>query len=394
MPILLKQYSRSEFIKNLSFGIVGLTLGLSGKIKKYGQNFVLIADTHIHRDLDHERRGVNLANNLIEVVDRILSDSELPNGVIINGDLARLRGNAADYHTFYTLLKPLIDHGIPVYLTLGNHDDRDNFNQVLSGFRSEYDAVISRHTMVIKTDSSNLILLDSLDQVNDIPGRLGQTQLNWLADLLFQLDDRPTIIFAHHFPETGTGSGLQDYDKLHQIMIGQTKVKAFIYGHSHRWDISQKDSLYHINIPSPAYVFRDEQPLGFVYADFRTNGISLNLQSLDTNHPWHNEQGFLHYSNLEPDSMPENNRITVFEPAPNPFNSSTSLRFQLDDEEHVSIDVYTLSGKFVKSLFPERSLLPGEHNVTFSANGLSSGRYFIRFRVSNQAITKIVTLVK
>lgn len=395
MPILLNQYSRRDFIKRISFGVAGIVLGVRSDFKISGQKFVLIADTHISSNLDHERRGVNLADNFKEVVDRILSKSDLPCGVIINGDLARTRGRIGDYQVLYNIVKPLMDQGIQVYLILGNHDDRDNFNEALTDFRSDYHAIIRRHTIVLETNTSNLIMLDSLDVVNETPGKLGQNQLNWLADLLTTINDKPTIIFAHHFPETGTGSGLQDYDLLHQLMVSHKKVKAFVYGHSHRWEVSQSDSIYHVNIPSTAYVFRGEQPLGYVNAEFRENGIFLNLESLDTNHPWHGEQGFLHYSNLDSKlNSEENDVITVYEPAPNPFNNSTSIRFQLNDTENLSIDLFTLDGKFVKNLFPNRSLLPGEHSVQFSANGLSSGRYFIRFRTGSQVKTRIVTFVK
>jgi ligand-binding sensor domain-containing protein len=64
---------------------------------------------------------------------------------------------------------------------------------------------------------------------------------------------------------------------------------------------------------------------------------------------------------------------------PNPFNPSTTLRFDLDQTADVRIEVFSLLGERI-AVLANQKYAPGSHEVTFNAEGLSSGIYF--FRVS------------
>lgn len=66
---------------------------------------------------------------------------------------------------------------------------------------------------------------------------------------------------------------------------------------------------------------------------------------------------------------------------PNPFNSSTTLRFGLDLPSWVKIAFYDLSGKQIAT--PYEAFYPaGWHNLTWQPN-LPSGLYFARFETTN-----------
>jgi hypothetical protein len=68
-------------------------------------------------------------------------------------------------------------------------------------------------------------------------------------------------------------------------------VKAYVFGHSHRWSIDQHESgMYLINLPSTAYVFEQEEPSGWVNATLLENGIHLELRCTDRTHPKHGER--------------------------------------------------------------------------------------------------------
>ncbi|MCC5914947.1 MAG: N-acetylmuramoyl-L-alanine amidase [Balneolaceae bacterium] len=60
---------------------------------------------------------------------------------------------------------------------------------------------------------------------------------------------------------------------------------------------------------------------------------------------------------------------------PNPFTTETTIPFTLDAARDVRIVLYTVRGDRVKEIFNGR-LQPGEHEVTFSPDGISSGVYF------------------
>ena len=53
-----------------------------------------------------------------------------PDGVLVCGDVARLEGRVEDYQELTTLLAPVAAVA-PVYVALGNHDDRARLPQRL-----------------------------------------------------------------------------------------------------------------------------------------------------------------------------------------------------------------------------------------------------------------------
>ncbi|MDD5361479.1 MAG: T9SS type A sorting domain-containing protein, partial [Ignavibacteria bacterium] len=73
-----------------------------------------------------------------------------------------------------------------------------------------------------------------------------------------------------------------------------------------------------------------------------------------------------------------------FQNYPNPFNPSTNIYFTLPVRSHVTIKVFDITGKEIKTLINE--LKPaGSHSVIFDASNLSSGIYFYRIHASNQS---------
>ncbi len=81
---------------------------------------------------------------------------------------------------------------------------------------------------------------------------------------------------------------------------------------------------------------------------------------------------------------------------PNPFNPSTKINYDLPVDGIVSIKLFDMSGKEVKSLVNEVKTA-GYHTVDFNASSLSSGVYFYRINVEgsrNFADTKKMMLVK
>ena len=76
------------------------------------------------------------------------------------------------------------------------------------------------------------------------------------------------------------------------------------------------------------------------------------------------------------------NKYTLFQNYPNPFNPSTKINYQLNVKSNVTLIVYDMIGKTVKTLVNEFQF-PGEHSVTFDANDLSSGVYYYKLKAGN-----------
>ncbi|MGK9477013.1 T9SS type A sorting domain-containing protein [Melioribacter sp. OK-6-Me] len=78
---------------------------------------------------------------------------------------------------------------------------------------------------------------------------------------------------------------------------------------------------------------------------------------------------------------------------PNPFNPTTKINYSLSKTVNVSLKVYDVLGREVKTLV-HGIQNPGSYTVTFDASDLSSGVYFYRLEAGNYSETKQMLLMK
>ena len=62
----------------------------------------------------------------------------------------------------------------------------------------------------------------------------------------------------------------------------------------------------------------------------------------------------------------------LFENYPNPFNPSTTIRYQIPEDGMVTLKVYDILGREVKTLVNDFKT-KGRYEVTFNADALASG---------------------
>ncbi len=80
---------------------------------------------------------------------------------------------------------------------------------------------------------------------------------------------------------------------------------------------------------------------------------------------------------------------------PNPFNPSTTITFNLPKSGVVSLKIYDITGKLVKSLLNNVKHEAGVKSINMSANELASGIYFYSLEVDGRLIsTKKMALIK
>jgi hypothetical protein len=78
---------------------------------------------------------------------------------------------------------------------------------------------------------------------------------------------------------------------------------------------------------------------------------------------------------------------------PNPFNPSTEIRYQIAQGSHVTLKVYNVLGKEVRTLVNER-LEKGSYTTSFDATGLTSGVYIYKLTAGAQTFTRKMTLLR
>ncbi len=78
---------------------------------------------------------------------------------------------------------------------------------------------------------------------------------------------------------------------------------------------------------------------------------------------------------------------------PNPFNPTTLIRFTLPEHNHVTLDVFDITGRKVQNLVND-ALPSGQHSVSFDAAHLASGVYIYRLQAGSYTLTRKMTLTK
>jgi 3',5'-cyclic AMP phosphodiesterase CpdA len=250
--------------------------------------FALMSDIHISSDRKREARGVNLVQHFLRVRDEILALRPRPGTVFVSGDCAFNEGLSSDYAAIRELVEPLRHAGLKLHLLMGNHDRRKNLWEVFPEYKPRAQGLPpDRHTAVVESPYADWFLLDSMDEPGVVAGRLGEAQLRWLARALDARPNKPALVMAHHYPASYGKSGLVDSEDLFKLLLPRKQVKAFLFGHSHRWGTDAVQGLLLVNLPTTAYVFDKTQPCGWVQVQLRPDGITLRLNSLDRQHPSH-----------------------------------------------------------------------------------------------------------
>ena len=111
----------------------------------------------------------------------------------------------------------------------------------------------------------------------------------------------------------------------------------------------------------------------------------------------HSTEGELLYASLDLTNSEQENTVpesvVLYQNYPNPFNPTTSISFELNKAQDVSLVVYNLLGQQVLTLVNDR-LESGQHRINVNASNLASGIYMYRLITNSQSLTKKMTLIK
>ena len=120
-------------------------------------------------------------------------------------------------------------------------------------------------------------------------------------------------------------------------------------------------------------------------SEFKGSSLQVRLKQIDTD-------GKFTYSNvLNVNLTPET--YSLSQNYPNPFNPTTSISYQLKANSFVSLKVFDLLGREVKTLINEVKSA-GSYSLNFSAVDLPSGVYFYKLTAGSFTQTKKMTVMK
>lgn len=281
--VFYRPTSRRDFLKTslvsaatlVTIGGCGSGSRSAGRQSSEPVRWAFLADTHIPVNRQENYNHSYPCRNLEQIVPQ-LTAARL-DGVSIAGDLARLEGKVGDYKVLKEILTPAAEQ-TPVFMALGNHDDRDNFYSVFTELPGERPNV-GKHVTVVETPTVRILMLDSLMFVNRTPGLLGIAQRNWLTKYLAQNSEKPTILCFHHTLDDRDGD-LLDVPRLFKIIEPARNVKAIVYGHSHVYRFSTFEGIHLINVPASGYCFGEGVPVGWVEASLTDRGGRFTLHAI------------------------------------------------------------------------------------------------------------------
>jgi hypothetical protein len=93
---------------------------------------------------------------------------------------------------------------------------------------------------------------------------------------------------------------------------------------------------------------------------------------------------------------PEN--YSIGQNYPNPFNPSTEINFQIPVKAHVTLIIFDVTGKQVKTMI-DREMPQGKYNVTWNSKNdyneyVASGVYFYKIQAGPYSMTKKMMLMR
>lgn len=213
-----------------------------------------ISDLHIKRPGALAYRRVDTAAYLERCVARLNAIEPKLDAVVITGDLVDL-GSLVEYEALKQLLAPL---AMPVYLLVGNHDERAALREVFDdhAYLREGGEFVQ---YAIDLGPLRLIALDSqMPQQSD--GHLCAARLAWIEAQLAAAHGKPVVLALHH-PPFVSGIGHMDRqrldpestERLAAIVSRYSNVERVICGHVHRPIFTRFAGTIASSVPAPAH---------------------------------------------------------------------------------------------------------------------------------------------
>ncbi|MDD2890432.1 MAG: clostripain-related cysteine peptidase [bacterium] len=85
--------------------------------------------------------------------------------------------------------------------------------------------------------------------------------------------------------------------------------------------------------------------------------------------------------------------FALFVPTPNPASVYTSIRYSIPNKTNISLRVFDLTGRLVKTLYSGEQIA-GTHNVSLKSSELSKGIYFVTLQTNYVTKTQKLTILR
>ena len=219
--------------------------------------------------------------------------------------------------------------------------------------------------------------------INEIWGKIIITDAAGRSYTLYAVN--PADGVNEDSPNGGTGVNLNNYDLPPSPPSGMFDVR---FG-SGRFAEDLKSAVQSIEMMGIEYPIKIKaENINIKLHDESGKQINVRLNSGEDILIYENNINRLFVSE---DVIPENYYLE--QNYPNPFNPTTKIRYQIPEDGIVTLKIYDILGKEVKTLVNEPKTT-GRYEIKFDASDLTSGVYIYRIQVNDYISSKKMLMIK
>jgi len=330
------------------------------------------------------------------------------------GDINQHRGEEYDL-VFYQPYKDIVKH-TPIFTCIGNHDNAYDYAQTyLNSFYLPHNNPDSTERYY----SFNYGHVHCISLDTNLPYSPGSPMYEWLVQDLSSImrqETKWTFVFFHHPPWSEGWPGYPGEANVRTYLVPlfeKYRVDMVFNGHTHDFERGFLNGVYYIITGGGGCTLEDgiqayDYPHVSVWINqhhftyIRTDGKTLILRAINKDGQTIDLHEF-DKSSPHPTSTPHMREIVPESYAlhpnfPNPFNASTVIQFDIQQEEKVSLSIFDLQGRMIKRLM-QGTAGPGSHSLIWdgtNAEGfvVASGVYLIELSTPNFRQIRRALLVK
>jgi hypothetical protein len=164
------------------------------------------------------------------------------------------------------------------------------------------------------------------------------------------------------------------------------------------WNIAGLPLEFPVTSPPASVVPPGSQTVMTISHEAKTVSMKSAVLTLETNDPHNRSVDVLikvnDVANEITDESVHAEFVRLHDCYPNPFNPSTTIRWDLPERMLVSLYVIDPLGRYVRQLIQREMFEAGTYHVQFEAGNLTSGLYYYRLITPEASITKKMILAK
>ena len=248
--------------------------------------FVAFGDTRFHDPADTEPANPVVRQALVAAIDKAH-----PAFISIGGDIVYSGENPKDWQVWDSETKVWLEHNIPVYPALGNHDLKGDEKTALSNYFTRFPYLNGSRFYSVRMGNCLMLVLDSA--LEELSGSQG----DWLGSELDQLPaDVDFVFFVFHHPPYTSSSDEKDYGgghsarskeqslaKLLEERQQHTRARFVVFnGHVHNYERHEHGGItYFVTGGGGAHAYPIPRQPG---DSFRDPGINYHFLLIRVNH--------------------------------------------------------------------------------------------------------------